>query len=144
MCPICTIGVAVGVGLSRYLGVDDLISGIWIGAFLIYLVLWTTLFLKKRISVWIGGLISFILWYGLVIFPLYQYDIIGHPLNRIWGIDKLVLGIVLGSLLLPIGIGLSEFIKRKNNNKVLFPFQKVIIPLSLLLVASLIILIIQK
>lgn len=48
MCPVCTIGVVVGVGLSKYLGVDDLISGVWIGALLIYLTLWTSLWLNKK------------------------------------------------------------------------------------------------
>jgi hypothetical protein len=34
VCPVCTIAVAGGVGLCRYLGIDDLISGSWIGALL--------------------------------------------------------------------------------------------------------------
>jgi hypothetical protein len=34
VCPVCTIAVAGGVGLCRYLGIDDLISGAWIGALL--------------------------------------------------------------------------------------------------------------
>lgn len=140
MCPVCTFGVAVGVGLSRYLGVDDLISGIWIGALLIYLVLWTTVWLKKKnINIWIAGITSLIFWYFLTLWPLHYYKILGHPLNKIFGIDKLLAGIILGSILLPLGIYLSEFLKKKNNNKVLFPFQKVFIPIFLLLVASLLI-----
>ncbi len=140
MCPVCTIGVAAGVGLSRYLGVDDLISGIWIGALLIYLTLWSTLWLtKNKINRKIGFLISFIFWYALTLIPLRVYNIIGHPLNKIFNIDKLLLGIILGSILLPFGIGLSEWIKKKNNNKVLFPFQKAVIPILVLVVISIII-----
>ncbi len=33
MCPVCSISIGVGVGLCRYLGIDDLISGVWIGGF---------------------------------------------------------------------------------------------------------------
>lgn len=140
MCPVCTIGVTVGVGLSKYLGVDDLISGVWIGALLIYLTLWTSLWLNKRnLRKIISFSIAFIFWYGFTLIPLKIYNFIGHPLNKIYGIDKLLIGIVLGSLFLPAGIALSEFIKKKNHNRALFPFQKVIIPISILVVISLII-----
>jgi len=27
-CPVCTVAIGVGVGLCRYLGIDDLITGI--------------------------------------------------------------------------------------------------------------------
>jgi len=38
MCPVCTIAVTAGVGLSRWLGVDDLISGLWVGGLLVSLI----------------------------------------------------------------------------------------------------------
>lgn len=140
MCPVCTVGVAVGVGLSRYLGVDDLISGIWIGALLIYLTLWASLWLTKRnFNKILSFLISFVFWYSLTLVPLKIYNFIGNPLNKIYGIDKLLGGIILGSFILPFSVYLSEFIKKKNNNKVLFPFQKVVIPIFILIVLSLII-----
>ncbi|HRZ29924.1 MAG TPA: hypothetical protein P5052_04275 [Candidatus Paceibacterota bacterium] len=28
VCPVCTVAIASGVGLCRYLGIDDLISGL--------------------------------------------------------------------------------------------------------------------
>jgi hypothetical protein len=28
VCPVCTIAIASGVGLCRYLGIDDLVSGL--------------------------------------------------------------------------------------------------------------------
>lgn len=32
VCPVCTVAVGTGVGLSRWLGVDDTITGLWLGA----------------------------------------------------------------------------------------------------------------
>jgi len=40
VCPVCSIAVAGGVGLSRWLGIDDTISGIWIGGLIISLAIW--------------------------------------------------------------------------------------------------------
>ena len=31
VCPICTVAVATGIGFSRWLGIDDTITGLWIG-----------------------------------------------------------------------------------------------------------------
>lgn len=39
-CPLCVAGAAVGVSLARYVGVDDSITGIWIGALLGALSFW--------------------------------------------------------------------------------------------------------
>ena len=30
-CPLCVAGAAAGITLTRWIGVDDLITGIWIG-----------------------------------------------------------------------------------------------------------------
>ena len=39
-CPLCTAGAGAGLALSRWLGIDDSISGIWIAAFLGATALW--------------------------------------------------------------------------------------------------------
>ena len=31
VCPICTVAAATGIGFSRWLGIDDTITGLWIG-----------------------------------------------------------------------------------------------------------------
>lgn len=48
ICPICTIAVGAGVGLSRWLGVDDTISGIWIGGLAISSIWWTINWLNSK------------------------------------------------------------------------------------------------
>ena len=32
VCPVCTVAVGAGLGLAEWLGIDDSISGLWIGA----------------------------------------------------------------------------------------------------------------
>jgi len=41
VCPICTLAVGAGVGLSRWLGIDDTISGLWVGGLIVSLIYWT-------------------------------------------------------------------------------------------------------
>lgn len=136
-CPVCTIVVASGVGLSRWLKIDDLISGLWIGGLLISLSLWTIDWLnKKNIKFLLRKILVFVFWYGITILPLYKVGIIGDLRNKIFGIDKLVGGIILGSLIFVLSLLFNNFLIKKNNNKVYFPFQKVIIPVLFLLISS--------
>lgn len=138
VCPVCTIAVAGGVELSRWLGVDDTISGVWIGGLIISVSLWLIIWLKqKNINFrWLSGLI-FILFYAATFLSLYLMKMIWtENCQQLWGYDKLLVGIVFGSLAFVGGAGLNNFLKKLNDNKVYFPFQKVVLPLILLIAAS--------
>jgi hypothetical protein len=139
VCPVCTIAIAGGVGLCRYLGIDDLISGAWIGALLFSLFLWTIEWLnKKKIKFLFRKPLVFIFWYGLTIFPLMKIGIIGHPQNKFLGIDKLIFGIFSGTVVFLLSILFENYLRKKNQGKAYFKFQKVIIPVLFLLILSLI------
>ena len=47
-CPLCTAATIVGVGVTRSLGWDDSIVGIFVGAMIVSSVLWLNNILKKR------------------------------------------------------------------------------------------------
>jgi hypothetical protein len=139
VCPVCTIAVAGGVGLCRFLGIDDLISGAWIGALLFSLFLWTIEWLnKKKIKFLFRKPLVFIFWYGLTIFPLMKIGIIGHPQNKFLGIDKLIFGIFSGTIVFLFSILFEDYLRKKNQGKAYFKFQKVVIPVLFLLILSLI------
>jgi hypothetical protein len=48
VCPICTIAVGAGVGLSRWLGIDDAITGLWVGGLIVSMITWTESWLEKK------------------------------------------------------------------------------------------------
>lgn len=137
-CPICTAAVGVGLGLSRWLHVDDTISGLWIGALILSSALWLLTWLKKR-KITFPGLfpIIVILSYAVIIIPLFGAKIMGHPGNKIFGLDKLLFGIMVGSIVFMLGLIAHSIIKKINNGKQLFYFQKVVSPVLLLAIFSL-------
>lgn len=139
VCPVCTIAVGAGVGLSRWLGVDDMISGLWIGGLILSMSLWLIDWLtKKQIKFPLRWLVITALFYAITIVPLYWTNIMGHPFNRIYGMDRLLFGIIIGSIIFYISNLLNIYLKKRNNDKPYFPYQKVAIPVSLLLITSLI------
>ncbi len=138
ICVLCTVAVGVGVGFSRWLGVDDTITGLWIGGLAASISLWTINWLNnKKVRFFGRQPLIFAVYYASIIWPLYHYDITGHPLNKLWGIDKLVLGMIFGTIGLIAGVWLNEYLKKRNNNKVYFPFQRVVAPVGILAVLSL-------
>lgn len=143
MCPACTLAVGVGLGLSRYLGIDDAVSGIWAGALVISASFWFTDWLKKKNYKFLRFYrekyliyLSVVIWTVFTYVPLWKAGIIGHPFNVIWGIDKLIFGGVMGALVFLLAVYTDKKV-RKIKGKQLFNFQKVIIPISFLTSASL-------
>ncbi len=139
VCPLCVVAVGAGLGLSRWLGVDDVVSSIWIGALLAALSVWTVLWLDKKgwQFKWYKTIIT-LSYFLLVLGPLWYVDIIGHPSNKIFGVDKIVFGAVIGTAVFILSVLWSENMKERNLGKPLFPYQKVVVPFLVLIITSLI------
>jgi len=140
MCPICTIGAAAGVGLSRWLKIDDVISGIWIGALILALGIWTWRWLYKRRakkSVVILGILI-ILWWLLTFVPFYYTGVLDNTCKAIWDMNRLVFGSIIGVIAGAIGILVEKSVRSKKGGKAAFHFQKVVLPMSILIITSLI------
>ena len=70
-CPVCAVAIASGLGISRALGVDDSVVGVWLGAILLALSQWTAYFFeKKNIKNIFVKILCYACWYATII-PLY-------------------------------------------------------------------------
>ncbi len=142
VCPICTVAVGAGLGLSRYLGIDDTISGIWVGGLILSSSFWLIDWIEKKRKKILNTnyqLLTTISMYALVLIPLWYGKIIGDPFNTILvGIDKLIFGTTLGSLTFLLGMWVDKKV-RKIKGKQLFIYQKVVFPIASLVIASLLI-----
>lgn len=135
MCQICTIAVGAGLGLSRWLGVSDAISGIWVGALILSSSLWFSSWLIKKFPAtrYLSIIASSIL-FIITLLSLYFTNLLTN---------KLVIGIATGSLTFLLGIWADKKV-RKIKGRQLFNFQKVVFPVVLLLISSLTLWIITK
>lgn len=155
VCPVCTVAVGAGLGLSRYLGIDDTISGLWLGGLIISTSFWTTDWLKKRGFQIQGKILSFlitVLFSVLTLLPLWYSGIIGHPFNTVtlnlnpWNnnpdpsilvkIDKLIFGALAGIAVFLLALGLDKYVRHIRGQQ-LFLYQKVVFPVMALILTSL-------
>lgn len=139
VCPVCTVAVGAGLEGMRLLGVDDVITGIWAGALTLSIFLWTVGWLKKRgvknAFLQIG--LPFIIYYGLLA-AVYALPGVEFGATTLWGIDKFLLGIIVGTVAFYLGARWYVRIKRKNGGHAQFAFQKVVVPLSFLVVVTIV------
>lgn len=148
VCPICTVTVGAGVGLSRWLGIDDSITGAWIGGLTVSIITWTISWLDKKSFRFKGRTIAITLgYYLLIVVPLYFMGIMGNPINTLCAcgvVDKLLIGIIAGSFGFWFGASWYYYLKEKNQDRAYFPFQKVVMPISPLILLSVIFYFITK
>jgi len=134
-CPLCTTGAVIGVGVARYYGVDDGIVGIFLGALIVSSALWFNRWLKKRVNYRFQEtalvLSSFLLfavpfYYGGLITDFEIVRMMPEDLAILGlgflGIDKLLAGMLIGSLAIWGVFALSNHIKNKRGS-VLWPYQ---------------------
>jgi hypothetical protein len=144
VCPVCTVAVVGGIELSRYLGVDDSITGLWVGGLTVSLIFWTIDWLNRKNIRFKGRKILVVLgYYILVVLPLYLLKIIHLRLPRYetfcgCGIDKMTVGLASGSIVFLIGALLYTYLKKKNGGHAHFPFEKVVLPIAPLIILSII------
>jgi len=140
VCPVCTIAVGAGVGLSRWLGIDDSITGLWIGGLTVSMIAWTLSWFDAKNFRFRGRDLSTIVgYYLLIVVPLYFMGIMGNPQNTCaCGLDKLLVGVITGSAAFWFGASWYLYLKEKNNGHAYFPFQKVAMPVSPLIILSIV------
>lgn len=138
ICSVCSAGIIVGLGLSRWLKVDDSISGLWIGALLLIISFWTNdwLFKKREKKPMITLLIILALSWLLTIISLYKANIINDDCLKMFGLNRLVFGSLSGILATGIALIIEKILRQRGNGKALFPYQKVILPIGLLVILS--------
>ena len=140
MCgPVCAIGIASGLAISRWLGIDDLTLGLWIGALILSFSIQFNIFLDKKgksfpYSFWV----IFLGTSALSFLPILK-TITSDPSCNILGFPRVICGSILGALMLFLVDKINLFIIDKNNKKVYFYYQKVIIPIIALIIVSMII-----
>lgn len=145
VCPVCTVAVGAGLEGARLLGVDDVITGIWAGGLTLSLFFWTAGWLKKRgvKSAFWQIVVPFVFYYGLLGL-VYALPGVTFGVNTLWGIDKFLLGIIVGTVAFYLGARWYIKIKRSNGGHAKFAFQKVVVPLFFLLIATAIFWLITK
>jgi hypothetical protein len=134
-CPICIVTVGGGMIIAKKLGVDDLLVSIWISALNVAIAFWLATKFKNKILKNGYILTAILLITTLVYFQATGQ--LGHPLNRLLGIDKILFGQLLGTFVMIAANYYYQVIKTKLG-RAPFLYAKVVFPFSAILAITLI------
>lgn len=139
VCPVCTLAVAGGIGILESWGVDSAIIGIWLGALIVSLIAWTIdWFNRKNIHFLFRKILIIIFYYAITIWPLYHWGYMGGENPVIFGMDRIFFGVILGTILFILAVLSDIYLRKINEDIVMIKYQKVLIPLAYLIIASII------
>ena len=138
VCPLCAVAAGAGVGLTRCLGIDDSITGVWLGGLLTALLMWFLTWARMR--TWytkkIGALVTFAYYVAnLATFALFSW-LSSCPVSSA-GWHNVMVGFVLGSGVFYASVVWYEYLKKNHGGHAYFPFQKIVMPIVALIIASL-------
>lgn len=74
---------------------------------------------------------------GLTLFYFVSSNQTGIATNKILGLDKIIFGQILGLFIWLLGIFIDRKSRKLNGDKILFPYQKVVFPISILIIFTL-------
>lgn len=146
-CPLCTIGAGAITIFASWLGVSNIIIGLFMGAFAIALGSWFSKLIKKKYIPYQRWVIEFI-FYLSIILPLLvisdSYTSVyisifgdyGSFLNRTYLINFFFIGSLVGATLVAVSPFISKRIS-KIRGKTL-SYQGLIVTFTLLIIASII------
>lgn len=137
-CTVCTVAIGASLSIARKLGIADSIVGLWAGALLTLLGYWTIVFFdKKKWYFW--GRDAFLLLISVsMIGFIYIKEVTYHPVIiwKIFYMDPILFSAFLGMFIFIYTEKLYDWMKLKNGGHAHFPFEKVVLPIGTLLLAS--------
>lgn len=135
-CPVCIVTVGGGMILAKKLGIDDFLVSLWISGLNTAISFWLATKIKNR---FLGNpLILSVLMLGLTLSYFIFSDQTGLVSNQLLGMDKIIFGQSLGLLIWLLGIFIDRKSRTLNGGKILFPYQKVIFPISILIILTIV------
>ncbi len=134
-CPLCSAAVGAAAVGASYLGVDPSIIGVFVGAFGLSTGIWVGRKIKKQYFKYQLQLITIVSFLLTVIptlsyvkdpayIPILLFGQSGTILNKVYWLNKLLLGSIIGAIATIFAFWLHNYTK-KQRGKVLFPYQGV-------------------
>ena len=136
-CAVCTVAVGASLEIARSYGVDDAIVGVWAGAMLVILGYWMLSWMDKKNWHFAGRDFIIIVSSVAMIGFMYVSELVYTPqIIGIFYMDGFLFSTLVGALVMHCSSEFYQWMKAHNGGHAHFPFEKVVVPVLALCLAS--------
>ena len=128
-CPLCVAATGSAIAVARFYGVPDLITGTFVGAFIISIGSWVSRILKNR-KHYIPFQQVIITTLSLSLFIM--IFLLARLITTLF--DEFLIGMLIGLFITYIAFIFNDFLRRRNGNKNYVPFQIILVTITFLLI----------
>lgn len=132
-CPLCAAATGAAVATARFYGVDDTITGTFVGAFIIATGLWMNNMLKKRK----GGKNYFSFQTPAILALSFALMLVSLYFVGLLHLDKLLAGTIGGTIITLVAFGAHHEFRKINKNHNYVPMQGILLPFLFLIAFNL-------
>jgi hypothetical protein len=134
-CPVCIVTVGGGMLLAQKLHIDAFLIALWISGLNTAISFWLATKFKNKILK--NPIILSLIMISLTLFYFISTNQTGSPSSKILGLDKTIFGQITGLFIWLLGIFIDRKSRKLNGDKILFPYQKVVFPVGILIIFTL-------
>ena len=136
-CAVCTVAVGASLEIARSYGVDDAIVGVWAGAMLVILGYWMLSWMDKKGWRFAGRDFIVIVSSVAMIGFMYVSELVYTPqIIGVFYLDGFLFSVLVGALVMHYSSEFYQWMKAHNGGHAHFPFEKVVVPVLALCLAS--------
>lgn len=136
-CAVCTVAVGASLEIARSYGVDDAVVGVWSGAMLVILGYWALKWFDKKGWNFKGRDFVVLAVSVSMIGFMYVSELVYTPqIIGIFYLDGFLFSTLIGALVMVYSSEFYQWMKKRNGGHAHFPFEKVVVPVIALCLAS--------
>ncbi len=127
-CPLCVGATGMAVATARFYGINDMITGLFVGVFMLSTALWVHIALKKRnkgknyVPLQAPAIII-----SSILMMLVTFYFTGNWAGTMFGMSTIVVGTLIGSFVSSVTFLLHDLFRAMNNNRNYVPFQPILL-----------------
>ncbi len=128
-CPLCVGATGMAVATARFYGVNDMITGLFAGVFILSTSLWFHISLKKRNKGkdYIPQQSLIIIFVSIIMTLITFYYTGLWSGNSLFGTSNIIVGTIVGSFISGVTFMVHDLLRSMNDNKNYVPFQPIVL-----------------
>lgn len=137
-CVVCTVAIGASLEIARRMGISDEVVGLWAGAFWALVGYWAIFWFDKK-KIFFKGRDIFLMALSVSMAGAVYFKQMTWSSDLFGVLDSFFAACLGGAAIFILSEKGYDYLKMKNNGHAHFPFEKVVLPVAILFLFSVIV-----